>query len=242
MIPVQTVVTWKWKGPREYHTEFTAEHVNILCDMVARNYSSPHQFVCVTDQPQGLDSKIKVVPLGDEFSDLKNPSIQNGPSCYRRLRMFRSDAAKWFGERFVSLDLDTVITGDLAPLWNRDEDFVAWGDTSRRNKYNGSMILLKAGSRPKVWDEFDPIASPAATRHKGLLGSDQAWLHYCLGPGEPIWTKDDGVYSFRNHLENRTKELPANAKIIFFHGNVNPWYKEIQVEYPWVEKFYRRSS
>ena len=246
MIP-DTIVTWKWKPKNHYHTSFSPETVNVLRDMVRRNFPHPHRFVCVTDDPEGIDKGIEIVPLGDLYADIPNPSLQNGPSCYRRLRMFGAEAESTFGKRFVSLDLDCVIVGEMASVWDRSEDFIAWGDTSRRNKYNGSMILLTAGSRTKVWEQFDPIESPKKTRHQGLLGSDQAWLHYCLGPNEPIWGRADGVYSFRNHLEDRpgrpsNMKLPENARIIFFHGNINPWDTEVREKYEWVSRHYRRTE
>lgn len=237
MIP-ETVVTWKWHTP-SYHTQFNSGHVNILYNMVKRNFPGMKRFVCVTDDPSGIKDGIEIVPLGDQFAGIKNPSIHNGPSCYRRLRMFSKEAESLFGKRFVSLDLDCVITGELTSLWDTDKPFKAWGDTSRRNKYNGSMILLTAGARSEIWEKFDPIESPSLTRKAGLLGSDQAWIHYCLGPSEPIWRKEDGVYSFRNHIENKMDTLPENARIVFFHGNLNPWDEPIRVKYRWIDDFYR---
>jgi hypothetical protein len=70
------------------------------------------------------------VPLWDDYAQRPEPARRKNPSCYRRLRAFAPDIAATFGQRFVSIDLDCVITGDLRPLWNRSEDFVIWGDTN----------------------------------------------------------------------------------------------------------------
>ena len=230
-----TVVCWKWKPQPDYRSQFGPETVNVLKNMVARHYRRPHDFVCVTDDPEGIDRSIRIVPLWKDHADIPNPTSRRNPSCYRRLRAFSAEAADLFGPRFVSLDLDCVITGDLEPLWDRPEEFVIWGDTARRTPYNGGMFLLTAGSRRRVWDEFDPDCSPALTRSLGMIGSDQAWIAACLGPGEPRWTIDDGVYSFNNHIRRCGGKLPANARIVFFHGRADPWQTEVQSQYPWVK-------
>jgi hypothetical protein len=238
--PALSVVCWKWRPHVGYRSVFTAEAVNTLRRMVARHYSRPHRFICVTDDPAGLDPAVEYVPLWNDYADLRNPcGHPRNPSCYRRLRLFHPDAAQWFGERFVSLDLDTVVVGDLGPLWDRPEDFVIWGDTARHTLYNGSMLLLRAGARAKVWTEFNPATSPRLAVRAGQFGSDQGWIGYCLGPGEVMWTAADGVLSFRNEILRRGGRLPAGARIVMFHGQYDPWSPKVQRSYPWVKEAYR---
>ena len=146
---------------------------------------------------------------------------------------------KQLGDRMVSLDLDTVVTGDLGPLWDRPEDFVIWGETNPRSFYNGSMWLLTAGARSQVWTQFDPRSSPKAAYKAGRFGSDQGWLSHCLGPGEKTWTRADGVYSYNVHLRGKAEKLPPNARIVMFHGSVDPWSPDAQ-RLAWVKHHYRR--
>lgn len=205
--------------------------------MVRRNLHVPHEIVCVTDDVVGIDDSIRIVPLWQDHGGIANPSFRVGPSCYRRLRAFAADAAEFLGERILSIDLDTVIVGDITPLVDRDEDFVIWGDTARNTAYNGGLWLLKAGTRTKVWETFDPVQSPRMTRAARILGSDQAWISYILGPKEKKFTRADGVYSFRNDLQQRgIKALPDNARVVMFHGRHDPWQSEVQATYPWVRK------
>jgi hypothetical protein len=236
-----SVVTWKWAPHAGYRSTFRSEHVNTLRRMVARHYAAPHRFICVTDDPAGLDPEVECVPLWNDYADVRNPcGHPRNPSCYRRLRAFHPEAAQWFGERFVTLDLDTVVVGDLAPLWERDEDFVIWGDTNPRTFYNASMYLLRAGTRPRVWTEFDPKISPRLALQARQFGSDQGWIGYCLGPREARWTAKDGVYSFRNEIKQRNGgRLPAGARIVFFHGQWDPWDPAILRSYSWVKEAYR---
>jgi hypothetical protein len=233
------VVTWKWKPFAGYRSTFLAEHVNTLRNMVARHYNAPHEFVCITDDPSGIDADIRIVPLWDDFASLPSPLGARGPSCYRRLKAFSAEAAEIIGPRFVSLDLDTVIVGDVRPLFDRPEEFAIWGDTAPRTWYNGSFWLLTAGARTKVWTDFDPTRSPQLAKAAGQLGSDQAWLGYCLGPHEKKLSQREGIYSWRVHLEPRGGALPHNARMVMFHGHTDPWMPHVQKKHAWIRQHYR---
>lgn len=236
--PDFAVICWKWKPRDGYRSIFGPETVNTLRRMVARNFAHPHRFICVTDDPEGIDREVEIIPMWDTYASMNSPHGGNNPSCYRRLPMFRRDAEKWFGPRFVSIDLDVVITADIRPLWLRREDFVMYGDTNPTTPYNGSMMLLRAGARAQVWEHFDPAESPRAARAKGYFGSDQAWISLCLGPNEPKWTRRDGVYSFRNEIGPLKTDLPPGARVVICHGQFDPWSPELQ-RLDWVQQHYR---
>ena len=238
------VVCFKWKPAWVmYRSAYTGEHVNTLFDMVKRHYANPFRFSCVTDDPRGIDDRIRVLPLWDDHATLTSlHGIQN-PSCYRRLRLFGRDARDLVGERFVWLDLDMVITGNLRPIFDRPEDLIMWEGTASRNFYNGAMVMMTAGARPKVWEDFDPVKSPRAAQAAGFLGSDQAWINHCLGPGEARWTRADGCYSWRMHLRFNRGILPADSRIVNFAGSSgDPWQKPIQRSAPWIAEHYRRGD
>ena len=211
-----TVVLWKW-GRR-----YKAEHVNALARQIARHYARPHRVLCVTNDPIGIDPAVLCIQDDADFDWLPSPHGGANPSCYRRLRLFRRDAAKWFGERFVSIDLDVVAVADLVPLWDRPEDFVAYRDPLYTTQYNGSMLLMTAGARPAVWEDFDYRVSPALARAAKKRGSDQAWLSYKL-PNEATWGPEDGVYSYRKDIVARGWELPEDARLTVWHGQQKPW-------------------
>lgn len=249
------VVTWKWKPPPQYRSQYTAEHVNTLASMVSRNIKMEYEFCCATDDPTGIDSSVRIIPLWDDYADVPNPSSDKGPSCYRRLKAFSEEAKDLIGDRFVSIDLDTVITGDVTPLWDRPDDFIIWGDTERdyhkrfiariprhmhvfQRLYNGSMWMLRAGTRQIVWQRFDPAVSPGEAIRHGRHGSDQGWISHVLGPGEKVWTTHDGVYSYRNHLKQKNGVLPEDARMVCFHGHVDPWSSEVS-SLDWIRKHYR---
>jgi hypothetical protein len=240
-----TVVTFLWKPFEGYRSQFKGEHVDVLARMVRRNLSVPHRFVCITDDPSDITEKVDILPLWSDHAEIPSPHDRKGkhnPSCYRRLKIFARDAADWLGTRILSLDLDCVITGSLDELVARPEDFVIWGETNATSPYNGSMVLLTAGARPQVWESFDRETSPAASFAAGYFGSDQGWIAYCLGPHEARFRADEGVLSYRLHVKRGTHgnrlELPRHARVVFFHGEVDPWSPEAQ-RLDWVREHWR---
>jgi hypothetical protein len=232
------ICTFKWTQ-HGYRSKYGPQQVNTLRNMVKRNYNKPHRFVCITDDPTGIDPDIRIVPLWDDYRNLPNPSFKNGPSCFRRLKMFSREAAEFIGPRFACIDLDVVVTGDLSPIFDRQEDFVIWGDTFPGYWYNGSLWVMTAGSRAKVWETFDPHKSPKIANAAGRKGSDQGWISHCLGKGEKVFNVNDGIYSYNNHIKKMSGKLPENARIVIFHGVHDPWHDDIQRKHQWVKENYR---
>lgn len=204
--------------------------------MVRRNLSMPHRLACVTDIPQGIDPSIEIIVPPGEFVGLQTPTWCNGkPNCFRRLSMFRRDAGRLFGDRFVSMDLDCVIAGPLDPLFDRSEDLVLFKGTSPKRPYNGSLLLMTAGARPKVYETFTPDgAAEAGIRFRG---SDQAWLAYCLGWGETTWSETDGVRFFPDYS---MKTKGAEPRLLFFPGKMKPW--DLAPAFPFVRRHYHQTE
>ncbi len=241
-----TVVCFKWFDPAGRYNDrfvYSATHVNRLKRMVQRHLSLPHEFACITDNPAGLDPDVRAVPIDYGL-------VSGAGHRFPKLMIFRPDAGEWLGERILMLDLDTVVVAALDPLLARNADFVAWqepkwGRDVGVGKYNSSMLMLKAGSHPEVWEEFQrtktaPLAHSDRTGH-----SDQALLSKVLGDAHPVWTSADGVLSFkrdivRKRLLTRRRDptirtrLPANARIVFFHGGVDPAQPGFQAIHKWV--------
>lgn len=234
------VVCWFWQPIKKYRSQYRAEHVNTFRNMVERHLHMPHEVVCVTDTPKGIDPRVRIVPLWSDFADVPSPHGGYSPACYRRLRAFAPEMKDIIGPRFVSMDLDVVIVDDITPLLQRTEDFIIWGSKLRTTAYNGSMWMMDAGARSQVWTEFDPAKTPHMTRKAGLHGSDQAWLTLCLGAKESTWTPErDGVYAFRSDLKRRRYELPEDARIVFFQGANDPWDDFSLRHAPWIREHYR---
>jgi len=229
---ILTVVCWKWHDSK-WQSRYSADHVNALASMVAKNLKRPHRFVCVTDDARGIDLDIGIVPLWPDLAEMGH--------CYRRLKAFSKDSIGLLGNNILSIDLDSVVCGDLSSLIpGEDCDFKIAKDTQPPTPYNGSMFFIRNASRSIVWDSFDPVNSPKAGQKLGYCACDQAWIAACLGTQEKVWNCDDGVLSYRNEvLRNHGGKLPANAKIVFFHGAVKPWDKNILSKHDWIARHYR---
>jgi len=208
--------------------------------MVARHLHTPHEVVCITDDPKGIDSRVRIVPLWDDHASILSPHGGVSPACYRRLKAFAPEMRSVIGPRFVSMDLDVVIVRDITPLLSRTEDFIIWGSVLRTTPFNGSMWMMDAGARKEIWEEFDPIHTPLLTKKKGYHGSDQAWMSYRLSKDEAQWTPEkDGVYAFRSDIKRAKFRLPDDARIIFFQGHNDPWDPWSQKVAPWIKEHYR---
>lgn len=212
-----TILTWLWSQPHS-RTTYNASHVNLWAAMVSRNLSMPHQLACVTNTPEGIDPGVRIITPPGEFEDVQTKRWSNGrPSCYRRLAMFRRDAAEVFGERFVCMDLDVVIGGPLDPLFDRPDDLVIFNGTAPSRPYNGSMMMLRAGCRPQVHEAFTEEGAVEAGQK--FAGSDQAWLAHILGGNESTWGEADGVVWYGPGYKRRS----VRPRVLFFPGMVKPW-------------------
>jgi hypothetical protein len=226
-----TVLTWLWSQPQG-RTKFTTEHVAIWADMVTRNLAMPHRLACVTTETDLPPNVERIDPPG-EFEDVEPTWGPRKPNCFRRLAMFKRDAAKTFGKRFVCMDLDCVVGGQLDPLFDRPEDLVLFKGTSEERPYNGSMMLITAGCRPQLYEDFDQAGADASGTN--FVGSDQAWLAHKLGWGEATWDEGDGVYWYQHRRwSNRLK-----PRLLFFPGKLKPWTLAGVGIYPFITNNYR---
>lgn len=220
------VVTFKYKPGRGSHVQkaqpqrirFTADHVNRLRAMVRRNLKLDHEFICITDDPEGLDEFVKVVPMWADHRDRERN--------YKRLKLLSTEMRDLIGERILHLDLDTVIMGDITDLVDTDAHAKIWSVPSAgRHGYalNPSMMLFDAGALDHIWRAFDadPEAMAAKVRLAGWTGTDQSIIS-AMGSDLPTWTRDDGLLSYRDHVEPRPDKTPPDgALMVGFYGPYN---------------------
>jgi hypothetical protein len=209
-----TVLSWYWRQ-EGCRSTFTAHNVNCWAAMVRRHCTLDIELACVTDMPDGIDPSIRIIKPPGEWEGLQTAGWKGGrPSCYRRISMFRPDAARIFGRRFCAMDLDVVIGGNIDPILDRDDELILCAPSNKgaRWLYNGSMLMMTAGCRPQVYETFTPERAELASRK--FVGSDQAWLAYALGPGEKTWGPADGVVRFGQ---------AATGPMMFFPGHTKPW-------------------
>lgn len=237
------VVMWKWHqvGVRE---GYTAEHVNLMTGMLRYALGkTPYRAVCVTDERGGIDCE--TFPLWDDCNNLANASRRDLPSCYRRLRLYDPETQREMGihkgDRVLSIDLDTLLTGDIQAIVARQDRFLGWGMRGPVHPlvFNGSFQMFWAGDLSELWTTFDPHTSPKEANKAGYFGSDQSWLSYklvgkegCTGLDYPL------VASYPNNVRQLAL-LDKRTRIIFFHGRRKPWHQAALAESPWIKRYWR---
>lgn len=233
------IVCWKWNPIPDVPNvkkkiTYTADHVNALHEMVERNVTLPHRFICVTDDPEGIDPKIEIVPLWDD--------LRKHGGCFTRLVCFKKDF-KLFGEKFLSMDLDCVVVGNIDHLLAREEDFVIWGpddcDMARRSvDYCGSLWFLRAGTNSEVYDTFDPSVWTLNKHGRYTGGTDQRQITKVFkGRKVATFSQKDGIYNFLPDVQP-TRRLKRNACIVFFNGLYAPDDPGMARHYKFIREFY----
>lgn len=236
-----TFVTFKWEPfdgklhPKK-GIQFTAQHVNVLYSMLARNIKAQEwRLICVTDNSSGIRSEVEILPLWTDYRAMGG--------CYTRLKLFSAEMKDLIGPDFFAIDLDTVVVSDITHLLEdsrNNYEFRIWGDTNPLTPYNGSFFYLKSGTRRRVWEEFHPIQTPRLASHRRYCGTDQACIGYILGENEARYNCSDGIFSYRVHFQQQKRfDLQGPEKIIFFHGSHDPSKEETQTLSPWVKEHWR---
>lgn len=212
--PIQ-IQTWLWSQPGG-RTTYTKDHVLIWRDSVRRHLTVPHTFALVTDLVDELDD-IKIIAPPRDFENVRIPTWgERMPQCLRRIAMFRPDAAEVFGaRRFLNMDLDVVVSGSLDEIVSRPEEIVLYRGTHQARPYNGSLLMMDAGCRPQVYEQFTPEGAVRAGQQ--FLGSDQAWISYVLGPGEAVLDASHGVHAWGSKLN------VGDPRLTFFLQPEKPW-------------------
>lgn len=223
-----TVVTWLWTGPSR---DFNAKQVRRLAHCVRKHLTVPHRFVCITTDHTIGDSveTFKTPYAAVELSRHATPEGAGFPSCYRRLWLF-SEEARMLGDRFLMLDLDVVVVGNIDHIAKMEGSFVGWVPSEStwhgKNRFGGGMYLLTAGAHPDVYTDFDGPKSIAAARAAGYRGSDQAWINYKLYGKHPSFSHEAGVVMSRE-LKPPRYELPPDTCVVQFSGRIKPWHVNV---------------
>lgn len=166
------IVTIKW-GQR-----YPASYVNLLYDASRRFGLENSEFICFTENADGLAPGIEARPL----PEIVLPEAYRW-TFWRKLSLF--DPVLGLAGACLYLDLDVVITGDLQPLmlgWRGQPRFIRnWlgKKTIRRGGYehiNSSVMLFEGGSGGRVLERFHADQQAAFSRYRRIRAlSMKAW-------------------------------------------------------------------
>lgn len=207
-----TICTWVWGD------KYGPHYVERLARGLTKHLKTPFRFRVFT--PSEEDEPLTQIP-----------------GCLARLRMFDPDwqKANYIDDHLVCMDLDCVITGSLDDVFNRKEDFVILQGANSSNpcKFNGSLMMLKAGRHAEVWNDFTIEALEKIPRYE--YPDDQGWLWHKI-PNAAGWQvgKESGVYAFHKPGWPSGNNLPVDAKIVVFPGWRDP--VKFQDKVPWIKQ------
>jgi hypothetical protein len=235
-----TVCSFWWHdasvaGQERY--DYRAKHIAINRNMWTRHLTVPHEYVCVTDRPELIDKSIRTV-------EMDRRTFVPG-TRYAKLMLFRRDIGDLLGPRILYGDLDVVLVANCDALVRRAEPLVLYRNANfgllpGRTRFNSSLILMDAGVRPDLYEDFDPDTTPAKVKALGHgRATDQAWISSRVDHGNPYWDHKQGVWNAMRMSDKGPgvgTDLPENAKIVLFMGKREPGMAKVQEKFPWVAR------
>lgn len=228
--------------------KYPAEYVNRLYRMLKKHVTIPFQFHCLTENKQGIDESIDIIPL----------EVEEGvKGWWYKLQFFQEDVYGLKG-RLLFLDLDVVIVNNIDELFlNKKNKFMIIKDLKEGLIYNSSVFLLELGSQTQVWEQFQADKQSIMARMHG----DQDWISETVENAN-LWP-EGSVVSFKKECNARNKHSfgrlgnvlrrlgfclpkgyavpPTTAKIVYFHGKPDPddvanSHYDMWKQAPWINE------
>jgi len=161
--------------------------------------------VCMTDTP--VDG-VQCIPLQHDW-----------PTWWAKMEMF----GPALEGSVLMIDLDTVVR----ELPARPVRTTVLRDFTQPEIIGSGLMYVTAEDRARVWEAWiaNPAGHMAANQRWPKLG-DQGFLMDLLADAER-WQDSEPVYSYKVHCRGG---LPADAKVVCFHGKPRPWNSGA----PWV--------
>lgn len=231
---------------------YSADYVNRLYRMIARNITPPFKLYCLTDDPAGIDPAVETRPC--PMLDLPRHMKYGG---WRKVSLWANEVADLKGE-CLFLDLDIIITGSLDDFftYRGQSDYMVMRNytTMDRRIGNTSIFRFVVGSHPEVLVRL--LSDPQAMRD--TYSNSQTFISNTIQSMD-FWP-DGWIKQFKVHCLHpwplRLFLQPRqfkDAKIVVCTGHpapeelasgqwVAPWYKKIYKSIPpvrWVQEAWR---
>ena len=222
----------------KHGTKYSSEYVNRLYNMVKRNCTLNFEFICLTDDPNGINKDIKILSL---------PGGLSGWWC--KPYIFSKDLP--INGTVLYMDLDVVVASNIDKLftyqpghWCTIRDFTRVM-RPKWQKYNSSIVRFRTGELDFVWTEFEKDKVGVQRRFHG----DQDWLHEVTHKRRgAVLYPDSWIQSWKWEVRKTKDFAPGGVKgkrklktiedvtprveccVCVFHGDPNPE----NCEDPWV--------
>ena len=231
----------------KWGNKYPADYVNTLYSMVNRNMSRPFRFICLTDDPAGIEAPAETFPIPELSINVEGP--ERG---WKKLSVFSEELYNLSG-RVLCLDLDLIITGPLDDLFDHPGDVLIIRDWLKKDGTgNSSVYRFNVGAHPDILAKFENSFEGI----KKIYRNEQEYLSAALLSKNVLsYWPEQWCRSFKRHcvkplslLLARETEVPENARVIVFHGKPDPheamsgqsgkWYRRFKPAH-WIRQYWR---
>lgn len=213
----------------KYGTRYPAEYVNKLLAGVTRNLKRDFRFYCCTDDPEGIDPRVHIIPFPD------NPGIKRGwPDVLVKLMLTRDGFGDLIGPTLF-LDLDVAILDDIGPFFDfkPGENCIIWNWVNARKQAlgkrpdvgNSSVFRFDAGQSGYIYETF--LREMDRAEDLTVFNTEQAFLTYAMK--KVNWWPEEWCRSYKRHCRPAfpmnlflTPSPPKDCRILVFHGRPDP--------------------
>lgn len=224
------------------------EYVNRLYAMVTRNLSYPFKMVCFTDDETGIIPEVQCFPI--PAMELPGGLPER---MWKKLSTLKEDLYGLKGTALF-LDLDIVIVAPIDCFFDYPGDFLIIKDYKKQWRITGnsSVYRFEIGQHGYVFDDFLQNFDEIRKRHR----NEQEYLTQAIyDKGKLAYWPKEWCPSYKYDCVSRfplafwvKPFIPKGAKIIIFHGEINPhkaikggrgkWYRYVKPA-PWVADYWR---
>ncbi|MFT0771219.1 glycosyltransferase [Psychrobacter aquimaris] len=237
------IICMKWGD------KYGPEYVNRLYNMVSRHLTLDFKMVCLTDDSTGINPAIACYPIPDM-------DLPAGPERgWKKLTTFKPELYDLKGVALF-LDIDIVIVDNIDAFFTYQAEYedsvVIIRDWKKpwRMIGNSSVYRFNIGMNtyPDLLSNFERNFEAIRTqvRHEQAYLSNYLREHHHLEYWDKTWCVSFKYQCIAPIPFNfvRAPTLPDNAKIVIFHGEINPpdaiagsggkWYRHVKPS-PWLK-------
>lgn len=214
----------------KYGNKYSADYVNKLYNGVKRNLTTPFEFVCYTENEQGINPEIRVEPI---------PLISNVTGWWYKPLFFNPNLG--LKGTILFFDLDVIIFENIDYLFTYEPNkFCIIRDFNRHiiknyNKFNSSIFRLTTGMHCQVYNNFINNPSSIMSRYHG----DQDLIRANIKDGEYVYWPEEWIQSYKWEMRSKPAFGPGvrgerdfavngdptildETSVAVFHGDPNP--------------------
>jgi|TARA_A100001011_G_scaffold360795_1_gene408369 hypothetical protein len=219
-----------------YGDKYTFTYVKNLYNMVKRNFTIPHRFICFTDNTvihKQRDFKDKDI----EFRQFKRHDF-NG--WFNKLQLFSPDSNLEGNTLYMDLDVVIMQNIECFGYMGESKNFIGMNDFNPTSGlFNSSIMRFNNKYHNVIWEQYlkrrtefnsshgdQEIITALIKNHKDTISFPDEWTQSYK------WLNRKGD---RYHISKQTYEQDPNAKVCVFHGSPNPHDSTQE----WVQKLWK---